>query len=363
MSDITIKTLTPIHIGSGVVLQNNTDFVSSHEGEDTMLYVIDDRKLLKLIGDDKMQYWLASIENREDTKKLLENLGSGAHPSQYCTRDILCFSNVIQNETLKEQIHNGLGLPYIPGSSIKGAIRTVILSYLSKNIENKENKVLYRGEVNASVIEKELFGKDPQRDIFRFIHVGDAYFEKGSEIALRMININYRERNDLLDRSKSQLIEAIGIEVETKFKLDILEEYYDFAKSYYASLGNLPKSIRQINDLFILINKHTRQLLESEYEYWSNADKEGADDYIENIGYILEEIKKCVEGKSCVLRIGHGSGWRFITGAWSQTLKNFKTDIVPRSRPNNSNYKLYNFPKTRRLGEGGDILGFVKLTL
>ena len=71
----------------------------------------------------------------------------------------------------------------------------------------------------------------------------------------------------------------------------------------------------------------------------------------------------CQEGKECVLRLGHASGWRFITGAWTENLDNFKSEIVPASRPKNFNYEQYVFPKSRRLDEDGDIFGFVKLEL
>ena len=63
-----------------------------------------------------------------------------------------------------------------------------------------------------------------------------------------------------------------------------------------------------------------------------------------------------------MLRIGHGSGWRFITGAWSEQLKNFN-EIVNASRPNSYRYTQYDFPKSRRIDEDGDVLGFVKLSM
>ena len=41
----------------------------------------------------------------------------------------------------------------------------------------------------------------------------------------------------------------------------------------------------------------------------------------------------------------------------------FDTDIVSASRPQNAKYSEYMFPKSRRLGSDGELVGFVKLSL
>ena len=89
----------------------------------------------------------------------------------------------------------------------------------------------------------------------------------------------------------------------------------------------------------------------------------GAEDYLERMNEILQQFNSCIQGKECILRIGHASGWRFITGAWAEQLDNFKDIIVPASRPGNHKYQQYDFPKSRRLDEDSDIFGFVKLSI
>jgi hypothetical protein len=121
-----------------------------------------------------------------------------------------------------------------------------------------------------------------------------------------------------------------------------------------------------LSSLFDLVNKHTRRLVNDELDYWkevSNNNYSGADNYLESLEYILEKIEACKDGKECVLRLGHASGWRFITGAWAENMNRFNDIVVPSARPNNHKYKEYDFPKSRRLDEDGDILGFVKLSI
>lgn len=380
MSKIKIETLSAVHIGSGETLQNNTDFVVEIDKAGSLIHVVDEQKILQLIGEENVFRWLTSIEKQESTKKLIKRLAPHATYSDYTRRTLTCFAtNISPDATLKENIHNGLGNPYIPGSSIKGSVRTAILSSLSVQLDRKyvENTIKLKnnkGEIlhdrynnirlSANKIEQRLFGNDPNSDIFRFIRIGDAYFKKNSLIATRMMNLNIRSNHDnLFDQSKPQLIEAIGVEEESSFNMSIAKNYYEWVKPKFNSLGDLSIEFNSIPNLFMLINGHTKQLVEYEIEYWNEVDKTGAEIYIEIMEELLEEINSCKNGKSCVLRIGHGSGWRFITGAWTEKLDNFYPDIPNAARPRNNRYSEYDFPKTRRVDEDSEILGFVKLTI
>lgn len=379
MSKVKIETLSAVHIGSGNMLQNNTDFVVDIDGEDSYIYLTDENKILELIGVEHIDNWLISIENRSSTKELIKRFAPNSKPKDYSNRIITCFANNIKaSDTLKETIHNGQGLPYIPGSSIKGAIRTAILATLADNVSNKEEKIIQKRMNNgvlvpktdrfgntllfADNVEKELFGKNPNSDIFRFIRVGDAYFEKNSTIATRMVNLNITQNKELFDTSKPQLIEAIGTEETSFFQLHIAKDYYEWTKNKFSALGKMPNDFHDISSLFNLINIHTQHLLEEEIEYWKEIDKTGAEIYIETMEELLKESVSCKKGKSCILRIGHGSGWRFITGAWAESLDNFTPDVTNAARPKNFQYTEYDFPKTRRIDEDDYLLGFVKLT-
>ncbi|MCL2650336.1 MAG: type III-A CRISPR-associated RAMP protein Csm5 [Candidatus Azobacteroides sp.] len=379
MSYIKIETLTPVHIGSGNLLYNNTDFVQVNIDNEPHIAVISEEKIWKLLDEQHLDNWLTAIAKRENLKEFLKRFAPEAKSKDYAKRRMPLYCRLKENDTLKETIHNGLGFPYIPGSSIKGAIRTAILASLANNVQKADDKIIVKIKdrdgnfvpkkdkygnilVNADKIEQEVFGKDPNSDVFRFIQAGDAYFEKETEIATRIINLNIRQSgNGLRDTSKPQIVEAIGTEEESTFQLKVSKEYYDFVKRNYPQVGNLP--VFSISDLFCLINEHTKKLVEDEINYWSEIEKTEGEDYVEEMQKILQQINNCGAGKSCVLRIGHASGWRFITGAWTEKLTNFKDVVVPASRRSNENYKEYKFPKTRRLDEDSYVLGFVKLTM
>ena len=169
MSRIELKTITPIHIGNGNFLQNNADFVVYREDGDSFIDVIDPRKVLVLVGEEHLDDWMLSIENPDDTiVRFVVRHNKNARPDDYALRIITNFAEVKKTDTLKECLHNGMGLYYIPGSSIKGAIRTAVLSTLSKG-KALENKIKDRSnKINAKQIEKDFFGKDSNSDVFRF---------------------------------------------------------------------------------------------------------------------------------------------------------------------------------------------------
>ncbi|WP_080905430.1 type III-A CRISPR-associated RAMP protein Csm5 [Parabacteroides sp. Marseille-P3160] len=365
MSNIKIETLTPVHIGSGETLQYGNDFVKGKEDGSSVLGIIDAGKIMKLIGYENIDRWVTAIERKEFTDKIVKVYAPDTTIEDYAKRTILEWSKVKETDTLKEQIHDGLGRPYIPGSSIKGAIRTAVLASLANDISGIEDKLKdKKGKVNAKTIEAELFGKDPNSDVFRFLQVGDAYFGDNYEVAIRMVNINERRNQSFWDESKSQLIEAIVSGDETTFQLKLNIDSYEKVKS---KVHPIPICMSSINSLFQAINKHTQMLVEQEIDYWNDRktddDKGKIDLYLENINNILQTIQSCEKGKSCLLRIGHGSGWRFITGAWTESLDNFKNVVVPIARPENDKYVEYSFPKTRRVDDECTLLGFVKLTV
>lgn len=375
MSKVKIQTLTPVHIGSGEFLKNNSDFVVHKEGEDSYITIIDPKKILELIGIEHVNDWVSLIERKGDTKEYVSKIAKNATPRSYALRTLANYaSSIKKDDTLKECIHDGMGKAYIPGSSIKGAIRTSVLAILADRMKGLEQLVVnQKNIVSAKQIEAKLFGGDPNSDVFRFIKVGDAYFSHGCELSTRVVNLNIREKKDLRDNSKPQLIEAIGVDWVSEFQMKVDSSNYDWVKNHWAfdnpkikPLGSLPEQIRSISSLFELINEHTGKLVKDEINYWKevvNAGYVGAEDYLENMSLIWDEVKACNKGKECVLRIGHASGWRFMTGAWPENLNNFEHLIVPAARPKNSNYQQYDFPKSRRLDEDSDIFGFVKLSL
>ncbi len=364
---VTMRTLTPVHVGSGNLLQNNIEFVEDNIEEDCSdIFVIDPKKVIGLIGIHNVDTWVTALETGEELKGLIARLGGCSDPEKFSKRVITNYAGIKKNTTLKESIHDARGLAYIPGSSIKGAIRTAVLATIAAKKSARELEELIKSNrFSGSNVEKLLFGNTPNESIFRFLQIGDAYFPEQSEISLNAININITQRESLIDNGKAQVIEAIAEEKATTFTIKLASQQNKEFSSQNKVM-RLPQEMSSIEELFCTINSHTLKLVESEIEFWKKVSEVMTDgeNYIENLETIKNVVGNCTEGKECVLRIGHASGWRFTTGAWTEELGIFE-EIVNISRPGNKKqYNQYDFPKTRHVGdEYSDIFGFVKLTI
>ena len=381
-NNIQIETLSQVHVGSGVFLHKDNDFIVVKESDGSNIYVIDPNKLGTIIGTDQVTIdnWVACVE-KGNSEDFIRTRTTGHQPKDFALRRITNFADFANtNGTLKECLHDGFGRPYIPGSSIKGAIRSALVASLARKkgsgIVEKELKRVFqeidrrRRDRQLSDFEKKFMGPNPNTDLFRFLIVGDALFEKGSEIAVKQINLNVRNTEKLKDFSKRQVVEAIAGEERSSFSLKIDKQRYETAiKANHKDMEGLPQfpsELDSIKALFALINEHTKQLVEKEIEVWEEiyADYIGQEDYISNMKEMLRSINTCTEN-SCVLRLGQAIGWRFITGAWTEDLDEtlFCDKIIPLARPQNYKYKEYDFPKSRRIDDESFLFGFVKLTL
>lgn len=387
--EIKLETLSHLHIGNGETLQKGIDFIEKVNPEDEGydIYVLDYDKVGKeLQADGKaMSKWVEGLtgNHNEFLKVFLEPYASKKNckrilPS-YCEEGIASF---------KEFLHDGMGLPYLPGSSIKGAVRTAIfcelvdedllnqLYYLSDKYGSNPQKASNIVDRNVNEWVKKNFG-DISQDMLKYLQVGDAYFWKGDEVVLEQININQHNYGVFIDKKKKQAVEAIPWDIESSFRVKLIKK---FSKETIEKKETGDKKEKKVNEksiafrqamdsqglpyLFRLINNHSKSLVKSEIEYWDGMGSK-VPPYVKNLHKILEVIDDCKEGKECVLRIGEGSGWKFITGAWTERLDEevFNNFIVPMCRPKNYKYEEFVFPKTRRVGEDLSLFGFVKLSM
>lgn len=350
--NIKIQTLTPVHIGSGEVLQNNFDYIKIEDKGNYYIAPLNPKAIGKILFEKGIDIdrWAAVLQKGDDIKEFINENLSDISQDKYFQRYIYLPENQYNLAgELREQIHTGMGKPYIPGSSIKGAIRTAILS--DSLIKNKQSPSQFKPY-------KLLTAEQLQ-----YLQVSDATFEEGYTDALCMGNLNIRQSNSFDDRSKSQLVEAITIEEKSSMSIKI------------SNTKLFP--VASIKTLFSIINKHTERILQNDIDFWYDYkfdDNSGiVDEYINAVGDIRKEING-VEDNSCILRLGHANGWKFITGDWAKdnaTVEEWN-EVVTKSRPGNNRYLEYPFPKSRRinvlLDENNDIekvqlLGFVKLTI
>ena len=363
-----LETLTSLHIGSGNMLQKDSDFVFGKDAEDfSVVGVIDPRKVLALVGEENIDAWTVAIENGRSTNDIVKQYAPNATIADYSLHTIDSYLSRTPQQ-IKEFIRDGLDRPYIPGSSIKGAIRTAVLSSIAQAMNETDffENVKNKGYITPNTLEAKVFGKNPNNDVFRYVRVSDAFVTSCRTAVCNMVNINERKEKSFWDISKQMATEVLLPGAEVNFSL-VLKQPELLPNDMPAA----PKALCSVEALLDVINNHTRKLLTDEIKIWESKSvdipsKKKVNKYIAKLKDLLNAANECQGTHSAIIRMGHGSGWRFMTGAWLKRLSdNDFEKVVNKARLNNNEkYSKYDFPKSRRLEEGlCEPLGFVKLTL
>lgn len=274
--------------------------------------------------------------------------------------------------------------PYIPGSEIKGAIRTAIAahllqsseywSWLEKNLRDFESdykKELQKvanqkgKEVNElkkklvremakieQALEDRLFRskeKDMKYDFMKFLHIGDSELKEPSECLfvsdLRTLNIS-RRFSVFQEFCKKDLL----------FTSDIRLEYNEIILNKLGFREEQKRLISDIRNIFKCCYEFSKKMLDEEIAYQPYPQQ-----VIEKLNHIRQENNP----NSPVIRIGKNQGYLSLTMGLvvKEKDKELYNKVLCHATKNTS--YTNNFPKTRRIvscgGNDFDTCGWVKL--
>jgi len=328
-----IKTLTPVHIGSGNKL-TRTDFIVRNG----KVIVLDAPKLFRALEEKGCD--VMNIVN-ELSYRSLDDLARdfGLDAMDFRRYEVKLTGSIGE---ISEQIKTG-GRAYIPGSSVKGAIRTAILWYILKNDKSLLNfavkcveELTKRRITNKTLkmaddkIERKVFGKDPRNDFMRALKISDSTpFDKLKVYEVKILGSNIRVCVECIDENDTA---GIGIKIDTASKF---REY----------------GIKDIDDIKEITRDFSLALIGKELSY----------NYGDKTKFILKGIKN---SKGMLLRVGWGTGWYSKTiGLLLEDHPKFESlrrklglGRSPRTK------RFYDvFPKTRRVTVDGKPLGWISL--
>jgi len=339
MSKALLETLTPVHIGSGKSYKHKIEFFS----EGKYIYIIDPEKIFQKIGIEGINEWVKAIDKNVPVKDFLSNRKLFFKPEEIALRKCKLFNEIKRDKELHEQIYNPLLGPYIPGSSIKGAIKTAILSYISNNEQiinkinlkhiktiNEKNQI----EWNDKKTDEILFGEDANHKSTRFIKIGDAHFGNIETIVYFAQALNADVKSWKLNGKISNLYEAIpeGAKTLFEFKFDNLLFKRNFEKEnekwIEPQFEFLPKDITSLIKLF---NEETKNALNKEIEFFNDLNLDNAgNNLIKKYDELLKKAINCRDNEF-IIRVGANSGYNFTTLRW--------VDKLPFFHPLKNNYE------------------------
>jgi CRISPR-associated protein Csm5 len=380
MANWIIRTLSPVHVGSGSEL-TPLDYV--YDAEARKVIVLDFEALLARPEVDPEELSRSLQRTGFSLEQLLR---SWRIPPQEVARYSLAAPRNPTGHPIREQAKTPWYQPLIPGSSLKGAIRTALLWRFLEEGEHHAPAARYlqeialgrhdahrRGRVQppdprsvARRIEASTLGPEPNRDLLRALQVGDPEpLAKEALVVLRVDTYQIGERGQL--QPNSQLVnyaESLkpGAQTATFLKLD--ESLLAPQAESELRFSRYRPWIDPQDGLVETLNRFATTILERESQFYRQAGLEEAARWCERC---LERAK---QPRLALVCVGWGSGWhiktvgRLFQGEEGLDFMALRRKLgLGRSRSTGSYHPI--FPKSRRLTlalEGGlQPLGWVEL--
>lgn len=357
-----LETLTPVHIGSGDSLQHidgcyadgkwhriNLDKVFADPGTNL-------NALTSEMGKQGFR-WTSHLQN----------------PEAFATYSLPC-SHSPEEVEIREAIKHIDHRPFIPGSTLKGAIRTALLwdlvngsdEHYEETLRSLEKLVDPKSDTSkgraARQIEQDVLGRDPNRDLLRALQVSDTAPIEGSGLEVGTAWTVTLNSNDKLvqkiegNREYKTFVEQIRKEQRLTFSIKIdkwllkqpAKKRLGFDKSQKNSLHNIAAVCHWV----------TGDLIQREQKFFNAYNFPEIANFYDKL---LRLNQRLTDG-SFLLQIGWGSGYNnhTITSMFTDdendpaAAKELLLDLRERfrlgqSRSHPGTYDEREFPKTRRI--------------
>lgn len=292
-----IEVLTPLHIGNGVVLKQDFDFAVTNE----LTYRLnEDVVLADRWPDDPTQQ---QIFLNQPLARLLEPADYKAHPEYF--RYTLRGKPTLRE--IREAIKDAQGRPYIPGSSLKGALRTALLRLQTDQRVFRRDD-FGRAEKPADAkfaddrLEKELLGRDPNRDVLRALQVADSAPLSTATLTLQPV----------------QMVPGLTLDVEaiargTRFTAGLRVDTWLLQQRARRGLEWSEELTKRLAGIGRVAHYIARKRLVHEYEYHATRKDGAAATFY---GKLLEEANSAAWPKNeFLVQVGFATGWRAKTVA------------------------------------------------
>lgn len=286
--NLELETLSPVHIGSGDELKRDFDFVT----DQYITYRLDVDKILSekidpsQIDQDRFPLPGKLIQKREYQKY-----------SKYIMRGKP--RSTRSNAVIQACIKDVFDCPYIPGSSLKGALRTALAWKALDDIDYqiRSDHIGRKRKQAGSNLENKIFGRDPYHDLLRALQVSDLTgLEKPGE-GLIIANGQVITKKDSgspieLESLKRGVVFQGSIKIDDSLFEDWAEPKLKFQNRRH-----------WLDELMPRTHAFTQDRIDPLIEWFNKAG-------IEKIANFYVQIREAAVGQNrAILQLGWGGGW------------------------------------------------------
>lgn len=330
-----VSTLTPLHIGSGHDLLNEYDY-AIYSGQ---TWRINETALLDARNVDDLRLADQLAQTRPAQLLTREDYHPGSPYFRYVIKGVP--RSQAEGAQLREQLKDTFDQPYLPGSSLKGALRTALAwhAWAARKLSPEISRLDRRKEWAARSYERELLGSDPNHDLLRALHVQDSLPLNTDR--LMIVNVRVLSQHSV----PASPIELEAVRSDSAFEMGLKIDQALLGE-WAAKNGLRLAGSEWLRDLPSVVMAHTRQQIADEMAWFKalpNA-KSAASFY-----QTLNQAR--LSANQFLLQLGWGTGWNDKTfGSRLQADEQFMERLIvsynlARGRREHGDP----FPKSRRL--------------
>lgn len=323
--DVKVLVLTPLHIGTGRKLVRDYDFVARN-GRTYRLH------------EDQLAEGLHARDPKL-TEQLLRT-----PPAQLLKADDLSadspfvryvLSGEPQGQEFREGIKDVHDRPYLPGSSLKGALRTALAWHGWNEVRPGLSGSLgeRRAKLAARPLEQAIFGRDPNHDLLRALRVSDSAPAPSSHLAIELVQVWTK-------RGAAAPISVEAVKPGAQFPLQVSLDETPFSEWSRQAQG-FPLPHREwLDNLRHIATDRATERLRREKAVWDSWSRPGSTNPCNQVLAELVTQKRNSTSPGFPLQLGFGTGWEGMTiGAplkadpdWKQLYEHFELGKVPSKR-------------------------------
>ncbi len=370
---LTIETITPVSVGTGEVWSPVTDFFVSGK----YLYRIDNEKFQKLLVEkNKIKFFIDYVSKsvneshtgtNTDLKGFIENVLKS--PPKALIREKITFPNADRGKTEVSHCFTSNKRPVIPGSTLKGAIKTALFyDWLRKSDEGKEvlqkmnNVLLTSGKQNLfdkqyNYAKSQFLDKkdENEKPVFSDLSIGDTELFPVESLAI------YKTERIHLVNSQNRNTPQVKMCIEKGFSsnLSFKSKRWPYNASFIKKMNNFAYNA-------ILTEK---EILDDEFVRIEDSLSNKLYDFYNELLDMIEQGEKS-DRPEFYMRVGSGKSYFDNTMAMAiyETNKEaFKAlrELYELGKAPNKHFRLKEpFPITRTIISGLKLpLGWVKFSL
>ena len=360
-----LEILSPTHIGSGQEYSAlDGVFQNGH------WYLIDLNKVVERSKEDPTNLANAMMQQGFNWASWLQRRGIA--PAEVASYSVACVQNPGSTK-IRACIRNPFWRPYLPGSTLKGAIRTAVLESLVAALDDEKRqritrRILERDErgrlaprewVGRKTVERLLLGKhsgrnDSNYNLLRALHISDSEPIDLEQVQIGLAWVHTLRNGQLVQKrvggeEYKMLMEWLPVGVSTRLTIRLDEQLLQ--GDYLRDLGFMEEQQKTLRNFAAACNERAHAMIEHEGGFYEDYGLPAIAKFYQTLGNRLQQIE---EQGGFLLNIGWGGGWetKTVTNPLTEGLDEEYERI--RQTYNLGRRGADVFPKTRRVAYQGD---------